>query len=106
MPIVNLTSHILANVYLHEYDFLLFASDKYLAKQFRTLLTKFLAEKLQFSIHAKNNVIISPRSGVRYLGVTLYPFSRTLEGADYKTILDRTNQANLQSCEDYVARYC
>ncbi len=118
-----MTSQILANIYLHEFDFyvrhtlkplayirygddfLLFTDTKYQAEMFRKIATSFLADNLYLSIHVKNNVIVRPRSGVHYLGVVLYPSNKALRYADFQRIIRNTNKSNLQSYQNYVERY-
>jgi RNA-directed DNA polymerase len=123
IPIGNLTSQILANVYLHEFDyfvrhelkplcytrygddFLLFATSHEAAVQFQRRSKAFLQNKLHLKLHPRNNLVISVRRGVRYLGVVLYPNSKTLSPRSFKVIESKQNLKNYTSYVVYVNQY-
>ena len=91
IPIGNLTSQILANIYLNEFDrfikhsikpsaylrygddWLCFMSDKVQLENARVRSENFLRGELGLNINPKANFIKPVRAGVSYLGVDLWP---------------------------------
>ena len=123
IPIGNLTSQILANVYLHEFDhyvrhslkplgytrygddFILIGKTKEDAIDFQSLGSDFLASRLRLSLHAQNNVIMPVRGGLRYLGVTTFLLGTTLSKKTYNNINDKLAGKNYDSYLSYVNHY-
>lgn len=115
MPIGNLTSQIFANIYLHELDryvtqylhpkaymrygddFILISSNINELEKWRIQVIKFLKFNLQLQIHGKNNIIVKAREGVHFLGVILYPKTRTLNRRNRGRWKSRLNPSNLSS---------
>lgn len=123
IPIGNLTSQVLANVYLHEFDhfvrhsikplgyirygddFLVISKTYKQAKAFQKSGITFLKDRLKLTIHTENNVIISVRHGIRYLGVTCYPKDNTLSNKTFNEILKKKSLVNQDSYISYVKKY-
>lgn len=115
MPIGNLTSQIFANIYLNELDrfvkhtlkpcaylrygddFLLFNLNKQELMQFRARVIHFLAESLKLKLQPKNDIIVKAQSGLKFLGVILYPNSRKLNARNQNRIQKRLNLKNVGS---------
>lgn len=115
MPIGNLTSQIFSNIYLNELDrfvkhelkvkgylrygddFLLFEKDKAQLELMRDLTLNFLAENLQLSINANNDVIVKARQGLKYLGVELWTNGRYLKKRNRIRVENRLSLKNLSS---------
>ncbi len=123
LPIGNLTSQVLANIYLHEFDhfvrhnlkppaymrygddFLLIGTSIQQVRQFQKIGTEFLKQKLQLPLHSKNNLTLPVKRGIHYLGVVHYPNSRTLSPAMFQYIQDKTSLKNQDSYINYVNQY-
>lgn len=91
LPIGNLTSQFLANVYLNPFDhfvqqqlkpgryirymddFVLFDADKPALKQVRSPLSAYLAEELGLRLKAKATFINSATNGLPFLGRRIFP---------------------------------
>jgi hypothetical protein len=118
-----LTSQIFANVYLNEFDryvrhglkplgyvrygddFLLFARNQNEALTFQFLGTKFLNDKLRLKLHPLNNIVISVKRGLKYLGIVHYPNSRAIPSLTFKQILGKVSMANQDTYKVYVRQY-
>lgn len=115
IPIGNLTSQILANVYLNELDryvrhhlkpkaylrygddFIIFESDLDKLKQVREDIIEFTANMLKLRINSKNDALFKARHGVNFLGVRIFPQSRKLSQRNIKRIDSRVCLNNLSS---------
>ena len=115
MPIGNLTSQIFSNIYLNELDrfvkhklkpkaylrygddFILFEPNKIKLENFRTKTIEFLESKLKLQLNPKNDIIIKPSHGLKFLGVKLYPSGRKLTSRNKKRIANRLNSRNISS---------
>ena len=118
-----MTSQVLANIYLHEFDFfvrhylkplayirygddfLLFASTKKDATDFKQFGTQFLESKLKLPLHARNNLVLPVQRGVRFLGVLHYPNSHTLTSKMFDHIQSKLTLTNHTSYINYVEKY-
>lgn len=123
IPIGNLTSQILANIYLHEFDyfvrhslkplayirygddFLLISATPEEAFSFQSQGKAFLEDELLLTLHARNNVVIPVRKGVRYLGITTYATSETLSLKAFEDVKSKISRRNYTSYLTYVKRY-
>ena len=113
----------MANVYLHEFDFfvrhklkplgyvrygddfILIARTRQEALDFKLVGTKFLINQLRLELHAKNNIVVKTKHGVRYLGVIAYPRQQTLSAKEFSRINDKLLPKNHESYNSYVNRY-
>ena len=96
LPLGNLTSQLFANIYLHELDhfvkhklkikyygryvddFVLIHKDKEYLKKCQKVIEKFLKEKLKLTLHPKKRYLQYYKKWVKFLGVMIYPYYRTL----------------------------
>lgn len=115
MPIGNLTSQIFANIYLNEFDrfvnhklkpraylrygddFVLIESEFKKLEFLRIQAIEFLKNELKLEINPKNDKIIKPKHGVKYLGVKLWPFGRTLTRRNLSRAKNRLSLNNISS---------
>jgi len=115
IPIGNLTSQIFANIYLNEFDrfirhqikpnaylrygddFILFAYDKNKLIQFAHQSEIFLKQELNLNLHPTNNIIKSVKSGIKMLGVVIFPDGRKLKPRNIKHIKSRLSNTNASS---------
>jgi RNA-directed DNA polymerase len=115
IPIGNLTSQIFSNIYLNELDrfikhelrvkcylrygddFIVFSRDKDLLNRIRKRVINFVESKLKLKLHAKNNLIVRTKHGLRFLGVILYPNGRKLSKRNKIRIRQRLNSRNASS---------
>ena len=99
LPLGNVTSQLLVNVYLNEFDqfvkhtlkvkyyiryaddFVFFSQDKDELKNIVPAITNFLSEKLKLTIHPQKIFIKTLASGVDFLGWVHFPYHRTLRTA-------------------------
>lgn len=120
IPIGNLTSQIFANIYLNELDrfvkyqlkpkaylrygddFILVDNDFERINEFNLLIKEFLQEKLKLRLKNKNNVIIKARSGLKFLGVIIWPNGKKLNGRNIRRMGKRLNQSNFSSYRGLV----
>jgi RNA-directed DNA polymerase len=114
-----LTSQILANIYLNEFDrfvrhelkplayvrygddFLLFARTRAEAKSYQNIAQEWLVKYLSLRLHSRNNVIIQPKQGVHVLGHWIYPKHQIIVDSMMKhkirKNLNRSNVATYKS---------
>lgn len=115
MPIGNLTSQIFANIYLNELDrfvkhelkvkyylrygddFILMHADLKKLKEFRAKVTWFLESKLRLNPNPKNDKLLKPAYGLRFLGVVIWPDGRKLGKRSQNRIKNRLNYRNVSS---------
>ena len=111
IPIGNLTSQIFANVYLNEFDrfvrhtlkplgyvrygddFALLVRDESDARQMQAVAMKWLAAILKLQVHRKNNVILSAKAGLHFLGRIIH--------SDSPLEVDRTMIRKIERDIDY-----
>jgi len=85
------TSQVFANIYLNEFDrfvshtlrpvrymrygddVLLFADTRKQAQEYRQRSVEFFREVLHLEINTKSDILVPVRTGIRYLGVELFP---------------------------------
>jgi len=96
MPIGNLTSQIFANIYLNELDrfvkhklkvkyylrygddFILIHEDLEKLNKLRTFVIQFLENGLKLNLNPKNDKILKPAHGLKFLGVVIWPNGRKI----------------------------
>ena len=120
VPIGNLTSQILANVYLNEFDrlmkhtlkpyaylrygddWLCFAKNKAELEEIRSKAVAYLANELMLDVHKNVNYIKSVKRGVSYLGVDLWSFGRRLDKDAQNKINTNLSLRNVSSYKSLV----
>ncbi len=124
LPIGNLTSQILANVYLNEFDFyvkhtleikkylrygddfMFVESDLGILKVKQELAIKFLKNCLKLEINLKNNIVIGAQKGIHFLGVEIYPNGRKLSERNWQRVLGKLNHENYSSYWGIAQQHC
>lgn len=102
LPLGNLTSQLLVNIYMNEFDmwikhtmkekyyiryaddFVIFSQDKYYLLELTYKISEFLEEKLKLSLHPDKVFIKTLYSGVDFLGWVHFPRHRVLRTATKK----------------------
>jgi retron-type reverse transcriptase len=120
LPLGNLTSQLLANVYLNEMDqfikhelkvkyyvryaddFVLMSRDRAVLKRQLYLISDWLGVYLQLFIHPKKLSIATVASGVDFLGWVHFPHHRTLRTVTKRRMMMRLKMSNN---ENGVASY-
>lgn len=120
LPLGNLTSQLLVNIYMNEFDqfvkhklkikyyiryaddFVIFSRDKHYLKNLIVDIQKFLREKLQLELHPKKISITTVASGTDYLGWVHFPRHRVVRTATKRRMfgtltLQKGKQESLQS---------
>jgi RNA-directed DNA polymerase len=115
IPIGNLTSQILANVYLNEFDrfikhqlkpyaylrygddWLCFAKNKQELEGIRKQAVEFLAIELRLTVHKDIDTITPVKRGVSYLGVDMWSTGRRLDKDAQNKIKKNLNIRNVSS---------
>ena len=123
IPIGNLTSQILANIYLNELDrfikhsikpssylrygddWLCFMSDKVQLENARLKAESFLRGELGLNINPKANFIKPVRAGVSYLGVDLWSRGRRLDKDAQEKMERSLNSRNIASYKALLTRH-
>jgi len=112
LPLGNLTSQLLVNIYMNEFDqfvkhklkakyYIRYADDFVLLSSDREYLTKllpyivvFLREKLKLELHPSKVSVTTLASGVDFLGWVHFPDHRVLRTATRKRMLRRIREMN------------
>lgn len=107
LPLGNLTSQLLVNIYMNEFDqyvkhtlkcthyiryaddFVFLNTDKTCLENLLPVITSFLQEKLQLSLHPDKIFIKTIDSGVDFLGWIVFPRHQVLRTATKKRMLRR-----------------
>ena len=123
MPIGNLTSQILANIYLNELDrfvkhelkvkyylrygddFILIHRDLEKLHHFRARVVKFLEMELKLDLNPKNDKILKVRHGLKFLGVVLWPNGRKLNKRSICRVQSRLCHKNVSSYYGLVSKH-
>ncbi len=120
LPLGNLTSQLLVNVYMNEFDqfvkhalkvknyiryaddFIFISSEKRELKLLLVRINSFLGEELKLSLHPNKVFIKTITSGVDFLGWVHFPNHRVLRTATKKRMFKRLSKnANLESIASY-----
>lgn len=120
LPLGNLTSQLLVNVYMNEFDhfvkrelkvghYLRYADDFVVMSHDRTLLeevlkkvSNFLREKLKLEIHPDKVFIKSLASGVDFLGWVHFPNCRVLRTSTKKRMINKIKFQKKGTKESYL----
>ena len=123
MPIGNLTSQIFANIYLNELDrfvkhelkvkcylrygddFILIHQDLEKLRMLREQTILFLTKKLKLNLNPKNDKILKPGHGLKFLGVVLWPNGRKLNKRSIRRIHIRLCRKNASSYYGLVNKH-
>lgn len=115
LPLGNLTSQLLVNVYMNEFDqfvkhkikakyyiryaddFVIFSSNKLWLKSICRFMSDFLWEKLKLELHPHKISLRTVASGVDYLGWINFPDHRVLRTTTKKRMLRRIKNSNGRS---------
>jgi RNA-directed DNA polymerase len=105
LPLGNLTSQLLVNIYMHEFDlymkqelrvkyylryaddFAILSNDKKYLEDLLPQIAAFLNEKLKLSLHENKVYIKTYATGVDFLGWVHFPYHRTLRTTTKRKIL-------------------
>ena len=120
ISIGNLTSQILANMYLNEFDryvrhtikplayvrygddFVLLLPSKIDARKAQLLGNTYLNEALHLALHKTNNIVVPVRKGLHFLGLKHYPSGRFIRDATWNRLQGRIEPRNLSSYNGFV----
>ncbi len=123
MPIGNLTSQIFANIYLNELDrfikhelkikgyvrygddFIVFEKNLQRLKFVKNEVVRFLESELKLQINPKSDKILKASHGLKFLGVKILPFGRTLNRRNLKRIEQRLNKTNIASYYGLILKH-
>ncbi len=123
MPIGNLTSQIFANIYMNELDrliqhelkpkgyvrycddFVIVEEDAKRLCAMQKKVKNFLQGKLLLQIHSGNETHIKPQQGVKFLGVYLWPWQRTLNARTLSRMRGKLCLENVPSYYGLVMKY-
>ena len=115
-----MTSQIFANIYLNELDrfvvynqqplaylrygddFLIFERDLAKLKQIRENVIEFANDNLGLMLNKKNDIIVNVKSGLKFLGVEIFPTGRKLKKRNVKRISERLSLNNAPSYHGLV----
>jgi retron-type reverse transcriptase len=110
LPLGNLTSQLLVNIYMNEFDqfvkhqlkakyyvryaddFVILSHDKYKLEQTLRCIEVFLREKLKLQLHPNKVSISAFSSGVDFLGWVHFPHHRVLRTATKKRMFRRLDE--------------
>ncbi len=120
LPLGNLTSQLLVNIYLNEFDqfvkhklkikyyircaddFVFFSQDRIELENIMAMITYFLVDKLKLTIHPKKIFIKTLDSGMDFLGWVHFPYHRVLRTSTKWRMFRRLEESQK---EETVASY-
>ncbi len=115
LPLGNLTSQLLVNIYMNKFDqfikrklkikyylryaddFVIFHTDKQFLETLVPKISEFLKRELKLSLNMTKVFIKTAASGVDFLGWVHFPNCRILRTSTKKRMLKKLNQDNLSS---------
>jgi hypothetical protein len=115
IPIGNLTSQIFANIYLNELDrfivhtlrpqaylrygddFIVIGAGQSEVVAYRTATKAFLTEKLRLALQPRNDIVVKGTSGLKFLGVEIFPSGRRLRQRILRRVQDKLTIRNSAS---------
>lgn len=122
LPLGNLTSQLLVNIYMNEFDqymkhvlkvqyyiryaddFVILSNDKYYLQNLQNQINTFLAQNLKLQLHPNKVFIKTISSGIDFLGFVHFPYHRVLRTATKRRMwrnLER-NEYEEQSIQSYL----
>jgi retron-type reverse transcriptase len=105
LPLGNLTSQLLVNIYMHEFDmymkqelkvkyyiryaddFVIFSDDKMYLESVLASIEDFLEERLKLTLHPNKVSITTFASGVDFLGWVHFPYHRQLRSTTKRKVI-------------------
>ncbi|MBT4526185.1 MAG: RNA-directed DNA polymerase (Reverse transcriptase) [Deltaproteobacteria bacterium] len=114
LPIGNLTSQFLANVYLNQLDhyikeqlkvryyvrymddMVFLSNDKVFLKQIKQVISQYLENKLKLTLKTKATYINKRSNGIGFLGARIFPHFLRVKSASFKRGIKRLNQVSNQ----------
>lgn len=123
IPIGNLTSQILANIYLNELDrfikhelkpyaylrygddWLCFADTKKEMEKIQTQAGAFLSSELKLSLHQKINQVTPVKNGTSYLGVDIWCNGRRIDSEAKNKMKNKLNVKNVSSYKSLISKH-
>ena len=121
LPLGNLTSQLLVNIYMNEFDqfvkhrlkvkyyiryaddFVLVSEDKTELEQLLPLIQEFLFERLTLSLHPNKVFIKTFASGIDFLGWVHFPYYRVLRTSTRRRMLQRLQaKSNKKTIVSYL----
>ncbi len=105
LPLGNLTSQLLVNIYMHEFDmhmkqglkvkyyiryaddFVIFSDDRKYLSNVRIQIETFLNDRLKLKLHPNKVSITTYASGVDFLGWVHFPYHRTLRTTTKRKVI-------------------
>ena len=115
LPLGNLTSQLLVNIYMNEFDqfmkhtlkvkyyiryaddFVILSQNKMELERLLPLVQSFLFERLRLSLHPNKVFIKTLASGLDFLGWVHFPDHRVLRTSTKRRMLKRVSEVNLSS---------
>lgn len=112
LPLGNLTSQLLVNIYMNEFDqfvkhklkvryyirytddFVFLSEDRQELEKLLPLVSRFLQEKLKLSLHPDKVFIKTLASGVDFLGWVHFPYHRVLRTVTKRRMMKRIKEIN------------
>lgn len=110
LPLGNLTSQLLVNIYMNEFDqfvkrelkvkyyiryaddFVILQNDKIYLQNLLPKISRFLKEKLKLQLHPDKVFIKTLASGVDFLGWIHFPYHRVLRTSTKRRMLKRLQE--------------
>lgn len=121
LPLGNLTSQLLVNIYMNEFDqfvkhqlkekyyiryaddFVFFLTDKSKFEQLIFQINTFITQKLKLNLHPNKVFIQTYSSGIDFLGWIHFPTHRILRTSTKRRILRNTNkQTKPETAQSYL----
>lgn len=65
-------------------------------------MKQFLGEKLSLTLHARNDIILPCKDGLKFLGCMIYPHKRHLQKRVWNRVLERSHRSNISSYSGLV----
>ncbi len=78
-------------------DFIIIAPSRVILENIRLQTLFFLKNSLGLEINRKNDIILSMRLGIHFLGVEIYPTGRRLKAKNWSRLQNKLNQCNMAS---------
>lgn len=115
LPLGNLTSQLLVNIYMNEFDqhvkhklkikhyiryaddFIFLSENKKWLEEARQKVEDFLTQELRLSLHPDKIFIKTLASGIDFLGWVHFPHHKVLRTVTKKRIMRKVNEKNLSS---------
>ena len=115
LPLGNLTSQLLVNIYMNEFDqyvkhhlkvkyyiryaddFIFISEEKYKLELLRQKVEDFLTQRLKLTLHPDKVFLITLASGVDFLGWVHFPYHKVLRTVTKKRMMRKVGERNVAS---------